>query len=75
MKHIYLILLLFVSSISFAQIPSNYYDSANGLSGFALKAQLKRIINDNNDGLSTEFLHIDQGDNLDGLYGTSDIYI
>ncbi|WP_111683919.1 endonuclease [Winogradskyella tangerina] len=73
MKHFYLISLLFVSSISFAQVPSNYYDSANGLSGFALKTQLKRIINDSNDGLSTEFLHMDQGDNLDNLYGTSDL--
>ncbi|WP_458629280.1 endonuclease [Winogradskyella sp. PC D3.3] len=42
MKHIYLLFLL-VSSIGFAQIPSNYYDSANGLSGFALKTQLKNI--------------------------------
>lgn len=42
MKHLYIILLL-VSSIGFAQIPSNYYDSANGLTGFALKTQLKNI--------------------------------
>lgn len=49
MKHFYFLLLL-VSSISFAQIPSNYYDSANGLTGYALKTQLKSIItNGHND--------------------------
>ena len=34
---------------------------------------LKQIINDLNDGLTPEFLHNDQGDNLDNLYGTSDL--
>lgn len=42
MKYFYLFF-FFITSISFAQIPSNYYDSANGLSGFALKTQLKSI--------------------------------
>ena len=51
MKHIYL-LFLCITSFGFAQIPSNYYDSANGLSGFALKTQLKSIITNG---------HIDQG--------------
>ena len=40
----FLILAIITTSISFAQIPSNYYDSANGLTGFALKTQLKVII-------------------------------
>jgi len=45
MKNFYfLILAIITTSISFAQIPSNYYDSANGLTGFALKTQLKVII-------------------------------
>ncbi|WP_178983990.1 endonuclease [Winogradskyella helgolandensis] len=48
MKHIYLLLLL-VSSIGFAQIPSNYYDSANGLTGFDLKTELKTIITSGHD--------------------------
>ncbi|MBU2929674.1 endonuclease [Winogradskyella psychrotolerans] len=48
MKHIYLLLLL-VSSIGFAQIPSNYYDSANGLTGFDLKTELKTIITNGHD--------------------------
>ncbi|WP_178988750.1 endonuclease [Winogradskyella schleiferi] len=51
MKHLYL-LFIFITSIGFAQIPTNYYDSANGLSGFALKTQLKTIISNG---------HIDQG--------------
>ncbi|WP_452220478.1 endonuclease [Lacinutrix salivirga] len=42
MKHIYLLFLL-ITTISFAQIPANYYDSANGLSGYALKTQLRNI--------------------------------
>ncbi|MDX1702428.1 MAG: endonuclease, partial [Melioribacteraceae bacterium] len=43
MKHYYSVFLLFFSIISFAQIPSNYYDSANGLSGYTLKTELKNI--------------------------------
>jgi len=42
MKQIY-ILFLVITSICIAQTPSNYYDSANGLSGYALKTQLKNI--------------------------------
>ena len=30
-------------ALSYGQIPANYYDSANGLSGYALKTQLKTI--------------------------------
>ena len=49
MKHIYL-LFICITSLGFAQIPSNYYDSADGLTGFALKTQLKNIItNGHND--------------------------
>ena len=43
MKQFYLIILLLFTVNSFAQIPSNYYDSANGLSGYALKTELKNI--------------------------------
>lgn len=42
MKHIYL-LLFFISSLGFAQIPSNYYDAATG-TGYTLKTQLRDII-------------------------------
>jgi endonuclease I len=74
MKLIYALFFLFFTLTSgYAQVPANYYDSANGLSGYILKSQLKRIIDDNNNGLSPEFFHNDQGDNLDGLYGSSDL--
>lgn len=43
MKKFYSGFFLFFSILSFAQIPSNYYDSANGLSGYALKTELKNI--------------------------------
>lgn len=59
MKKIYLLLLLSVT-LGFAQIPANYYSSANG-TGYALKTQLKKIINKANDGLSPEYLHVDKG--------------
>ncbi|GGI57941.1 endonuclease [Winogradskyella haliclonae] len=51
MKHIYLLFLLTIS-FGFSQIPSDYYDSANGLTGYALKTQLKNIISAG---------HVDQG--------------
>jgi endonuclease I len=51
MKHIYFIFLL-ITSIGFAQIPSNYYSSADGLSGYILKSELKNIISNG---------HVDQG--------------
>lgn len=47
MKKLLLLLTLFVTATTFAQIPSNYYDSANGLTGYALKTKLKEIISAN----------------------------
>ena len=51
MKNFYfLIFTTLITAIGFAQIPANYYDSADGLSGYALKTQLKNIItNGHND--------------------------
>lgn len=43
MKQIYLLLFTIITTASLAQIPANYYDSANGLSGFALKTELRNI--------------------------------
>lgn len=44
MRDIYkLIIALLTFSIGFAQVPANYYDSANSLTGFTLKTQLKVI--------------------------------
>lgn len=51
MKHVYLMFLC-LSSMGFSQIPATYYDSAAGLSGFALKTELHNIISNG---------HIDQG--------------
>lgn len=45
MKHFYLFLsFLLLSITAIAQIPANYYDSASGLNGFALKSELHSII-------------------------------
>jgi endonuclease I len=54
-KFFYLILLM--GHLVMAQIPSNYYNSAIGLSGYTLKSQLKTIITNG---------HVNQG--YDGLY-------
>ncbi|WP_299116632.1 endonuclease [uncultured Winogradskyella sp.] len=49
MKHIYILLLtILTTSLGFAQIPAGYYDHATG-TGYTLKTQLKRIINDIDD--------------------------
>ena len=53
---------LFIICISFAfgQIPQGYYNSATG-TGLTLKTQLKQIIDNVNDGIPFEHLHVDQG--------------
>jgi endonuclease I len=67
MKYFYaLIFILFSFTIS-AQ-PTGYYNSALG-SGYTLKTQLKRIIDDVDNGLAIEYISIDNG--YSGLY---DIY-
>lgn len=60
MKHFYTFLLLLFSLTLSAQIPSGYYDSALE-SGYTLKTQLKQIIDDINDGLTTEYISADNG--------------
>jgi len=68
MKHFYFLLFLFFISFSFSQnIPTGYYNSATG-TGYTLKTQLKKIIDDVNDGLSNEYLSVDNG--YSGLYTT-----
>ena len=75
------LLLLLAAHFSFGQIPANYYNTTTGLSGYALKTQLKKIIDDANDGLTPEYLHIDRGygsgssqtnNGLWSAYGTTD---
>lgn len=74
------LLLLLAAHFSFGQIPTGYYNSATG-TGFTLKTNLKKIIDDVNDGLTPEFLHIDRGygggtsqtnNGLWTAYGTTD---
>ncbi len=43
MKHLYVLLFFFTTAL-LAQIPAGYYDSANGLTGYALKTELSNII-------------------------------
>jgi endonuclease I len=57
MKKSILILFISITSNLFGQIPSNYYDSAMGLSGYTLKSELHSIISNG---------HIDNG--YDELY-------
>lgn len=44
MKKISLFIVVLVTTIAFAQAPTNYYTAANGFSGYALKSKLKTII-------------------------------
>ena len=46
--------------VGFAQIPTGYYNTATG-TGYTLKTNLKKIIDNVNDGIPSEHLHNDQG--------------
>ena len=59
-KSFTLLTFLLCSLTSWAQIPAGYYSTAIG-TGLTLKTQLKKIIDDVNDGLASEHLHADQG--------------
>jgi len=73
MKHFYFIFFLLLTTITFAQIPSGYYDSATG-TGYTLKTQLKEIIDANNDGLTTEYIHNPQTyDAMDPFMASNDL--
>ncbi|WP_282031803.1 endonuclease [Winogradskyella eximia] len=71
MKYFYLFF-LFITSIGFAQIPSNYYDSANGLSGFALKTQLKSITSNGHTARTYDQLY--DGSGVSGSNGYVDTH-
>lgn len=43
MKQFYLIFFFIFTSFAFSQIPANYYDSADGLTGYTLKTELSNI--------------------------------
>ena len=75
MKKITLLLLLITITVQ-AQIPSQYYDYANGATGYDLKTRLKRIIDNNTDNAqisTTQYLHNPQSYNsLWTLFPNSD---
>ncbi|QTD37761.1 endonuclease [Polaribacter batillariae] len=74
MKQKLLFLIAFLTvSIGFSQIPDGYYSSATA-SGYALKTQLKNIIDHINDGNGQAFhdISVTYGDLWD-LYETSDV--
>ena len=67
MKKNYFALLLLISTVVSAQIPTGYYTTATG-NGYALKTQLRKIIDNSNDGISGE--HMAQDNGYGGLYTT-----
>lgn len=66
-KNITLLTFLLYSLFSWAQIPAGYYNTATG-TGYTLKTNLKKIIDNQNDGLTSEHISVDQG--YAGLYTT-----
>lgn len=71
MKHFY-ILFIFLFTLTLTAQPADYYASATG-TGYTLKTQLKKIIDDVNDGLTNEYVSIDNGYTyLYTTYETSD---
>lgn len=71
MKHIY-ILFLFISGLAYSQIPSNYYDSANGLSGYTLKTELKNIVS--NGHIARTYDQLYDGNGISGSNGYVDTH-
>ena len=71
MKHLYILAAL-LSSLSYGQIPTNYYDSANGLTGYALKSQLKTITTNGHQSRSYDQLY--DGDGISGSNGYEDTH-
>ncbi|HNQ28419.1 MAG TPA: endonuclease, partial [Aquaticitalea sp.] len=73
MKNISFFAALLATTVALGQIPTGYYSTATG-TGYTLKTQLMRIIDNNNDGLPNEYISIDRGYNaLDNLYALSDL--
>ncbi len=73
MKKIYSFITVLIVSIGFAQIPPGYYNNATG-TGAILKTNLKKVIDNSNDGLASEHIATDNGyAGLYVTYQTSDI--
>ena len=71
MKQLY-ILFIIISSFCYGQIPSNYYDSANGLSGYALKTELKNIVSNGHQARTYDQLY--DGVGISGSNGYIDTH-
>lgn len=65
MKKIFIIVALLTNIVIVAQVPANYYNSANGLTSYALKTELSSIITNG---------HINRGyNNLHNGYQSTDV--
>ncbi len=62
MKHFFTLILIVYSFISFAQIPTGYYNSANGLEGEDLREALRSIITSGHSQNSYDGLYSDYED-------------
>ncbi|MEZ4796272.1 MAG: endonuclease [Flavobacteriaceae bacterium] len=72
MKQFYTVLFTIITTTVFAQIPANYYDSADGLSGFALKTELKNIIT--NGHITRTYDQLYDGNGISGSNGYIDTH-
>ncbi len=73
MRHFYtFVIILLTFSFGFAQIPANYYNSADGLSGFTLKTQLSNIIT--NGHTARDYDQLFDGDGISGSNGYVDTH-
>jgi endonuclease I len=60
MKKLYILIVILITTSLSAQIPAGYYTTATG-SGYTLKTQLRKIIDNSSDGISGEHLAQDNG--------------
>ncbi|MGJ8593417.1 MAG: endonuclease [Aquaticitalea sp.] len=67
MKKLYTFITILITATVVAQVPAGYYNTATG-SGYALKTQLRKIIDNDSDGISGE--HLSQDNGYAGLYDT-----
>ncbi|RKE95020.1 endonuclease [Ichthyenterobacterium magnum] len=72
MKNSYLLLILLFTINASAQIPAGYYDSANGLSGFALKTELRDITSQGH--ISRSYDQLYDGSGISGSQGYVDTH-
>ena len=71
MKQLYILAVL-ISTLSYAQIPNNYYDSADGFTGYALKTKLKTITTNGHQARTYNQLY--NGNGINGSNGYVDTH-